>query len=193
MKDIIILDTETGGLDPKVNGLLSLSAKLNNQDEIITLYLKPQDNLVYEEKALNVNQLNLEQLKRDGLDKRVFCKTFYIWLLEIGAKYNIEQYRIVGHNIHFDINFLKETFKEYKQYSPFRYKGLFDYHYIDTCVIANYLIDSNKIDPQNIKLITLYKHLKNIAYDELTENAHNSHIDVLMTEYIYNKFIEVLK
>jgi DNA polymerase III alpha subunit (gram-positive type) len=186
MKNILIVDTETGGLNPSVNGILSISLKLLNEEESLTIYFKPDPRFIYEAQALKINKLDLLQLKQQGLNFEDGSLIIHRWLLELQSKYNIKQFTLVGHNITFDIPFLKQIFEDDILFSPFKNK-MFDYHTLDTCMIGNLLRFLNVISVENVKLITLYTYFG--GKNDLCE-AHTSHFDVLMTEYI---FVEMLK
>jgi DNA polymerase III epsilon subunit-like protein len=98
----VVLDFETGSLDPKTGGLCSVGIILldKNLEEcyrtILTLY---EPGKRYEPDALRVNGFTIEQLERDGMRP----ETFIPLLHQLADKYVM-----VNHNSQFDVRWLNE-------------------------------------------------------------------------------------
>jgi DNA polymerase III alpha subunit (gram-positive type) len=96
---LAVFDLETGGFNEKVNGIASfavvrLDENLNEVDRHYSLTYEPDK--VYEQSALDVNGLKLEQLQSEGWRPAQFlhlCKGLF------------EGMTIVGHNLQFDSRF----------------------------------------------------------------------------------------
>ena len=99
----LIVDTETAGLNPQTDALISVGAILldKNLQTITTFYtlLKNDYNKNISEKALEVNGLT-EEMFEDALSIKEFQQIWNYYLL---PKANI----LIGHNISFDIKFMK--------------------------------------------------------------------------------------
>jgi DNA polymerase III epsilon subunit-like protein len=102
---LVFLDTETSGLDPLVNGVMQVGLIRTTADlkvtEVYDELVQPYGYLV-QPKALEVNGLNLEECQEDGLPSA-----------EVSARVAevCEGAVIVGHNIRFDLEFLRTMFR----------------------------------------------------------------------------------
>lgn len=181
----LVIDLETGGINPQTDAICSISYKILGEQykEVETHYIKPYGKNISEE-ALKVNGLTLEKLEKEGISlfEALDKLTSYLWIFSDKNKWNI---KLMGHNLRFDLGFLEQAFSELTKEKLFNYCH---YHYKDTMLIADFLRDKKIINPEKIKLTTLYEYF--FGYDELLKKAHTSEADVLMTEKIY---LEMLK
>jgi len=162
MKDInyIVLDLETGGFDVSVANITEIAfIVLNKKFEIIeefTQLIKPyivkndifvqQD--AYNQQALQITGLTIEQLTEEGIDIKKALKMVNDSFIKnkIGRTYPI----LVGHNITFDIKFLQLAFKQFLN------QEFLNSQIIDTLSLA-YLFD---LDFDSYSLDTLNEKLK---------------------------------
>lgn len=102
---LVVVDTETGGLDPTVHSLLSvgmwtldtIARTLDNP----LYFLVREPEIVTVPQAMKVNGLKLEDIQKDGLDPHAALHLIRNYCRQVGDKPNP-----VGHNITFDIAFL---------------------------------------------------------------------------------------
>ena len=68
---LIFLDTETGGVDPRANSLLSIGLVIWENKKIITEkeFLVKEKNYNVTAQAMEINKINLDELKKKGLEK----------------------------------------------------------------------------------------------------------------------------
>lgn len=97
----VVMDFETGGVDPKTNGLASvgvmwLDENLEEVDRFYFILYEPDKK--YEAEALRVNGLTMEQLERDGLRPETFVPLFHRLF---------DGKIMVNHNSAFDCAFLR--------------------------------------------------------------------------------------
>lgn len=95
-----VLDFETGGLDEKVCGLASVGVirlDENLQEVDRDYFLMYEEDKVYEQGALDVNQLTLEQLRAEGLRPEQFIPRLH----EL-----VDGLVMVNHNSSFDCKWL---------------------------------------------------------------------------------------
>lgn len=115
----VVIDTETTGLDHEVHELLSLGAMVMIDGvitETLEVKIRPRKIELADAKALEVNGYS-EYRWRNALDPDLACNLIRAFFL---------QHRdgtIVGHNVKFDIGFLKSFCSEfgYDLYIPFGY------------------------------------------------------------------------
>ena len=183
LNNTLVIDLETGGLNPKTDAVCSVSAKKYGEG-FKTWYIKPY-NKKYNEKAMQINGLTEEDLKEQGVTTLEFISQF------IGFLYNNFDYdettkkfkqniKLLGHNVKFDMGFLRKLLPLYDFY--------FSYHHKDTMIVAEFLRDAGLFKSSSLSLVEVYKHL--FGEDKLTFCAHSSVADVMMCEKIYKYFIE---
>jgi len=188
MSRYICFDTETTGLHSSCNLLTAHFIVLNkNLEKIDSLDLKIKYPVytVYA-KALEVNKINLVDHDKDP--DSLFISDANNRLISFLQK-NKGQFRYipVGHNINFDIQFIKWS----KLLSEEEYSKYISANALDTLTIANFLKITGFIpSTQPLKLVSLCKFL-NISTDD--SNAHNAEYDTKMTVELLKIFKEKLK
>lgn len=172
---LVFLDTETGGINPKVNSLLSIGLVIWEDKKIIfekEFFLKEEQYNITP-KAMEINKLNLDELKKNGIEKNKIKEE----ITKI-IKRNFEDKAILaGHNINFDISFIKTIFTEEE------FMNLFSYRSIDTASIIKYI--SIK---KNINLTSLDDAIK--YYNLKIEKRHSALDDAIVTAKIFNLLLE---
>jgi DNA polymerase III epsilon subunit-like protein len=188
----LAFDTETTGIDYEKNNLLTgFFVVLDSELNIIDTYnLKMKhDTYTVSAKALEVNKINL--VKHERLAKTVSQtrKEFLQFLEKNKPRY---RYIPVGHNVQFDIRFLKSS----QLLTEEQFSNYFSNYTIDTMMIAQYL-KLCKLLPstQSMSLVNLCSHLE-IKYadtDDKTKFAHDAEYDIIMTIDLLKRFINLSK
>lgn len=112
---ISVLDLESGGLKPKENPITQMAFQIidgnHNVVKSYNKYVKPYGGLELSDKALEVTGLSVDLLEKEGIpiEQAVLevCEIHKEYTLGKGGRYKPV---ICGHNIPFDIGFLRETF-----------------------------------------------------------------------------------
>lgn len=187
----MVIDTETGGLNPQKNALCSITIKMLNNDKIKTIYIKPQQGLVYDARAMEINGLTKEMLETHGVDEQQAALSVLQFIKDnpITDKYgNVLRSKpsVLGHNVMFDIGFMNGLFQRVYQRDFIHYVH---YHTQCTMMIMKFLKDAGIIPIRNIGLMDCYYHF----FKEKFNGAHTSESDVLATEKVYNAIIAFLK
>lgn len=98
---MIIIDVETGGLDPQKDALVQVAMYDTVDRELVTWLVKPSKWLRWSEEAERVHGMSLEYCERDGLDECHVMKEVAAWLEKRrGAE-------VGGANPRFDMDFLR--------------------------------------------------------------------------------------
>lgn len=137
---MIVVDVETGGLDPERNPLLSIGAvDFSNPKNTFYVALLPLPHLEITEEALKINGINPKTWKGvtllDGMTR------FYEWIEKIDDKI------MGGHNTSFDRDFCNVNFKRTAFGNVFGYRTV-DLHSIAYayCLANNIKIDKLTAD-----------------------------------------------
>lgn len=196
----LILDCETGGLDPLFDSLCSVSVMLVDGSNPKTWYIQPYDKQ-YQLEAMHINGLTYKKLLEEGVSIDIFAFELLEYCETHFGKENLSKIQLLGHNIPFDISFLKEAIynlfymeeDDTELISNFflNYDDIFDNrNYKDTKVLANFFKDINLIPyKQSTSLKDLYIYF--FEEDEISKNAHNSESDIIMTSKIYKKMLKL--
>ena len=181
-ENILIIDLETGGLDELTNGTCSVAMKVFDKDITDEFLIKPHINRTYTEKALEINGLNTIELEEKGITAKEACERIISF---IRKNFNNAP-QVLGHNVKFDLNFLKHLFLDggYQDFNNF-----IDRDFLDSKVFANLLKRLGKYPNRSTALVSAYRHFTG----KEPVNAHNALADVLMTEEVFNKELEIFQ
>lgn len=113
----LAIDTETGGLIPGKNALLTVAFVLldKNLNELDHLHLKlKSNNLLIEEKAITVNKIDITKHNIAAKTNLEAAKEFYFWIKKYFPKEPefIKKLIPIGHNFSFDYGFIRANFTE---------------------------------------------------------------------------------
>ncbi|MCA9538562.1 MAG: 3'-5' exonuclease [Myxococcales bacterium] len=103
----VIVDTETGGLDPQTHSLLSVGL-VSGDRRHSTEFFVVEPTLVTDPKSMAVNRLDLAQVKAEGLDPAAACDAIGAFIEATGLARPVT---LVGHNIAFDLAFLHRLYR----------------------------------------------------------------------------------
>ena len=164
--DYVLVDIETTGLSPVVDDIIEIGAIKVKDNKVIDSYSE----LIKINKKLSAFITNLtgitdEMLKKGKLPE-IVLKEF------VGF---VGEDTIIGHNVNFDLGFLRNKCLKYLNYSLCN-------SYVDTMYLARRLVPNSR----NYKLGTLAEHF-NISY----EGAHRGLRDVEITYRLYNELRKI--
>lgn len=188
MNNITILDCETGGLSKDENPITSIalltvdSIKWKEINRFET-FVKPYNDLEITQKALDYTMVTMKEINA-GIDHKELVKI----LIEYFKSVRVNTRRrtiIAGHNVAFDIGFIKELFRlNKKELSDYVMQNNGEILSYDTMKLAELKWDGvlKSTDNQSYSLTNICKKL-NI---ELTD-AHGAMADVLATSKALKK------
>lgn len=182
LETLLFLDTETGGTDPQESSLLSIGIAVWKNLEIIQSIelLVKEDHMKVNEEALRINGIDLNQHMTQALDSSVAFEILIDFLKENFSER--QKITLVGHNIAFDINFLRVFFKKNNS----RFDNFFSHRSIDTASILYFLYLSGKLKRKIIS--------SDEAFHEFqipTSNRHSALGDCLATAKLFNTLIKI--
>ena len=105
---LAFLDTETTGLDNKRHEIIELALVIVEDGERI--YEK-----VFKIKPRNIHTAHPKALEINGYDEAIWAKEGFCWSKQACERLmeHLDGAVIIGHNVQFDIGFLRAVFRQY--------------------------------------------------------------------------------
>jgi len=181
---IIYLDTETTGVDPKVNDIIQLAGivEIDGQEmDTIELKVQPFDYNNISPEALQVNGITLEQLRTFMPPKEGHGQLTRFLGKFINKFDKLDKFTIAGQKVDFDAGFLREFFfKAGDQY----YGSWFNYRHVDLLAFTRLLRYAGRLTIENDKLTTVAEHFG------VSLNAHDALEDIRATRELLKMLID---
>ena len=186
MSKLLVIDTETGGLDPNKNSILSIGGVVLDEgakpiDEF-EFYIK-ETNIFAEQRALDINKIDLKWLNENGKSPKEVVQSMEYFLSK-HYKLKDEKITIVGQNVGFDVGFVKRLYRLVEK----NYEDIFSYRSIDTASILRFLNLAGKI---NIATGGLGEALDYFGINK--EVKHSALADAKDTAALLSKMLERIK
>jgi len=183
---LVIIDTETGGIDPLKDSILTLAAVIWENGEIsdqMELHIK-ESPIVAEPEALRINRINLEDIRKYGLEPRAAVEHFETFL---NKSFDLQaEVVLAGHNIAFDIAFLKRLYRLAGREYPKR----FSHRTFDTASVLRYLNLGSVIHTTDVSSNTAFAYF-NVSPSE--EKRHSALADALATARLITGLVRLLE
>lgn len=184
-KRFAFIDTETGGIIPGKHSLLSIGVVIWDLDEGIIakreFYIKSKRYIITKE-AQKINKFDRDSHNKIAEDPKIVIEKLLAFLYTHFP--NDTFIPLAGHNVQFDINFLKVFFKKnnrsYNQY--FSHRSIDTYSIYKTLVLSDVL--SNNINSS---------HDAFSYFDIKVDNRHNALSDCIATVALFEKMIALIK
>lgn len=188
--NLLVFDTETGGLDPKEHSLLTAYFCIVDKDwnilDELDLKVKPDDGVYnVQEAAMKINKIDLEEHDKIAITYSEAKKLLKEFLQRNKIKGKRNHFMPMGQNINFDIGFIKATILPEKDYKA---SGI-NYSFLDTKQLVDYLKWSGIFPDSmrtNLGAIVDYLGLPK-------RNAHEAKDDVLMTIDVFKGLTDLFR
>lgn len=183
---LVVIDTETGGLNPVDYSILTLGACVWENGHItgspFHMYIH-EDVMATSPEALRINGITSEQM-RSGKTPSFVVTAFEQWLRDQGVQ---GKPTLGGHNIAgFDMGFLKRLYRLAIKKMPF------DYHVVDTMSLAFALRLIGKLNVPNVKLDTLSDYFGVRVREGGVAGAHRSDEDAIATAKVLTGLLRLI-
>lgn len=185
MNKVVVIDTETGGLNPQTDSILSLGAVVLNPDgslgETFYVLINEGTNRHVTEDALKVNGISLSMIDTNGVTPSMAVTMFSEFLLrnEIPRKTELAGHNIAG----FDMGFIRRLYCLAGVRMPF------DYHTLDTMSVALFWRWTGHVPVSRVSLDALAKHFSIVVREPGA--IHNSLEDAVATAKLLAIFREM--
>jgi|AntAceMinimDraft_17_1070374.scaffolds.fasta_scaffold191298_1 DNA polymerase III alpha subunit (gram-positive type) len=179
----LVIDTETTGLSPHHNQMLTLGMVLIDVNKRKLNFLEDKhifirhDDYHVSEMAMRINKIDIEQHHKKASPIKKALKEINNFL----KKNNLFDTTIVGHNVSFDKRFVSALFEQQGHIYPFCREQE------DTMYIWNNLKKRGIISPlKNAKLRTVAEH-----FDIDYSHAHDALEDCKITAKVYHEMLKL--
>jgi DNA polymerase III epsilon subunit-like protein len=181
--EVIVADTETGGLDPQKNPILTLSAIKSVSGESLDIKINPPDHLEVSEEALSVTGINLQDLRENGVSEGEAARMFSEF---VGGTPSL----VAGCNFPFDMRFLREMYRRAGAPMPI------SHHCIDLQTVAFLAHEQGAIELPKSKggVLLLNLDVVSAAFGvSRASELHDSLEDVKLTQKCIEEGVEKIK
>ena len=184
----IVLDVETGGLNPKEHSLLEISGVLWKPGEVIQpvfdCYIK-EENITTVPRAMEVNQIDLGKVNKHGRSPKEAIKYIRNRLDDVLGS-DRRPVKILAHNASFDYSFLQRLYRLADKTIQKDFYG----RTIDSASILEFLMIVDHIKGNRASADVLFESTNNQLKDE---ERHRSYYDALATaksmESLFNIYL----
>ena len=163
-KNVLIIDTETSGTNPYLHSLLSLAVvplldhRISGEEWFV---FEPE--IVVDPRSMSIHGIELKWLKENGLDPLELCDRFEAYLESLDQ----DNIVLAGHNICFDIRFLKQLYHRLQRPWP----SLLSHRSIDTHSLLWLYAQAGKLPQEACTSDGAFKHFSCAPPPELRHSA----------------------
>lgn len=180
---ILFFDVESGGLDDSKHSLLRIGLVIWKNGIILDkleIFIK-SDNYCYDEESMKINKIDLNWLTINGISEQQAIEEINSF---VNKYFPNSKALLGGHNIYFDIAFLKRLYRE----NSISFSSYFEHRTIDTCSIMKYLYFCDKLPKQVQSLTSACKYF-NFEIDD--NERHGALYDAEITSEVFTKLLEL--
>lgn len=184
---ILWFDSETTGLDAKLNDIITLAGILEIDGVIKERFdykLRPFNPQNIEEQAMKVNGFTNEEVMAfpPAIEAKKALQTILSKYVDRFKKNKTMNDKILpaGQNVAFDVNFLGETWKKCGDNFLF---AMLDYHKLDLFALTQILAVKGDLILPNLRLETVANHF------EVAIKAHDALSDIEATREVFYKIL----
>lgn len=181
---LLFIDTETGGLNPNKHSLLSLAMVVWEDMEIIATeeLLINDGKLSVTDEALSINKIDIGKHKKSAISSSLAIEKILLFI----SRHFPHQRKITlaGHNVQFDVNFLKIFFSQNNE----NFSKFFSHRIIDTSSILYYLYLAGHLKHKAISSDEAFD-----LFEIKVEGRHTAIGDAIATAKLFTRLISLTK
>lgn len=183
---LVIIDSETSGLDPTVNSLLSIGVVVWEDGQIrddIELFIA-EEKIATDPESMRINKINLSLHKQHAISPNEAVRKLEIFL----SKYFDFKSRIplAGHNVSFDVGFLRRLYR----LAGFNYENRFSHRLLDTASVMRFLAIAGRLPIDNPGLDA---GLKYFGINVAARDRHSALGDARATAKLLRELIKLVQ
>lgn len=180
MTTLLVCDTETGGLNPETDALLSIGlvhwedGRVLRSEEILV----DAEGLACDPRALEVNGIDLDLHHAYSIPRAEAATRIRDFCRPMGRPW------LAGHNIFFDLGFMRRLFTREELRQTFSHRML------DSLQVLGYLGHAGKI-PENLG--KLDQAIAHFGIEIPAGKRHTALADALATAALYSRLLQVVR
>ena len=180
---LFFFDLETTGVDSKRNAIHQISGEIvidGKSIEKFNFHVRPFDDAVIDEKALQVGGVTKEQIMAYPVGYQAYQELIAMLSKHVDRYDRKDKLFLVGYNnAHFDNQFLREFFLKC---GDIYFGSWFWANSIDVMVLASWYLADERANMTDFKLSTVAKHL---GIDVKDADLHDAYYDIWLTKEVY--------
>lgn len=188
MNTLLVIDTETGGLDPNHDSLVSLAAVLWKDGEIVAeiqiFVNEPKPRI--DAGAIAVHGIDPKWLKLNGSSPRRAVREFERFVATHFPRLEKGDVQLAGHNVAFDVAFLKRLYR----LARVRFPSFYSHRVLDTASLGLFFILSGNLPKGSATSDKLFSHFS-IPFTQ--GSRHSALGDARATAQLINEFLKMVK
>jgi DNA polymerase-3 subunit epsilon len=179
LQRVVVCDTETGGIDPHRDSILSVALVTGDGDRQMEIFVREPDLRITPE-SRKIHGITERFIKANGQSPGAVCDALDAFVAPIGRKAIM-----AGHNIAFDVAFLRRLYRIANRVPP-RWVAR---RTIDTQTLLWALTSKRRIPPDTTKSSPAFEHFGVAPPDE---HRHSALGDALATRDLLEHIMEIL-
>ncbi len=184
-RKLLVVDTETGGLDPHGDAIISIAAIVWHEGGIDDRFYKvirdPEGSLA--PRALEVNGFTPERIEAEGEDPLAVVLALENFLLKNDMRNRITT---AGHNVAFDLGFLRRLYR----LAGYDFEKRFSHRALCTMTALLFLEQAGKLSLHSLSLDAVCKHFA--LARETEDGKHNALSDADVTAKLLTRLIQLV-
>lgn len=182
LKTVVILDTETGGLDPLTHSMMTIGLVSGDGQHRLEIWVAEPE-IIADPRALAVNRLDPVEVKARGVTPAEACDQVDAFLKTVEPTRGRPM--IVGHNVAFDNAFMRRMYTMAgRPVNP-----AFTHRTVDTHTLLWALIAAGKL-PEGVNgSDAAFAHFEVSPPEELRHTALG---DAVATRHLFEKLIQLI-
>jgi len=186
MNKILFIDTETGGLNPKEVSLLSIglvaweNGAIKDSREI---FIK-QKLFKITPDAIRINKINLYDCLVDAIPEEEAISSIIAFIKKNNLVDETGTVVLAGHNVNFDIGFLKELFVKEQEL----FEKTFGHRFIDTASILKFLLYAGKLSADISSSTKAFEY-----FNIMVPKRHSALGDALATANLFTELLNLVQ
>ena len=180
LQRLVVLDTETGGLDAAQHSILTLGlVSWDGAHQIELLIAEPTFHT--NPRSMEVNKIDLDQVRREGLSPSEACDALEAFLSKISGPRPL---LVAGHNISFDLSFIRRLYRIAERPLP----EAFSHRSVDTHTLLWALVSMGRLPDEARSSDGAFRYFDVAPSPELRHTALG---DAIATRALLEKLLEM--
>ncbi|MBM3529487.1 MAG: 3'-5' exonuclease [Alphaproteobacteria bacterium] len=188
MARLLILDTETGGIDPAIHPILTLGCVIWEDGalgaEFEVMIAEPNPTL--DEQALKINRIDPKAHFATAMPPLDAMRAFHTFLKQHFLATGKDRIPLAGHNINFDVGFVRRLCR----LTGFYYDEIFSHRVLDTAGIIRFLNLAGKLSLPGAGSTEAFAHFGIAIKPDV---RHTALADAKATGVLLTKLVDIVR